>query len=509
MEPLNRRILLISPPFYRLYRDTYSYVGVPLGLAYLAGAIRQETDWQVLVHCGDINLRRRRRKRMSYMYGAGFDNYRKALGDLSAPVWRELESTIRSHRPAVLGISSMSQTFASACNVARLAKNVDRGIQVIVGGPHPTTVAHEVLANKDIDFFVKGEGERAIVQFLQTLEESGDLSQVAGLGFRGPGGVVENPPQDYIQDLDRLCFPHRVLPHTLKDFAKYPLDAFANVFVTRGCPFRCSFCGSHNIWGNTVRFRSPENIVEELRSLQQMGVNHVRFEDDTFGVTRRSLRDICVAIRDGCPGLSWGCEIHAGLIDEETLAWMKAAGCIWISLGIESGSNEILRLIRKQITIEQALEACVLVKRSGFGLSTFFMIGFPQDTGQTIRDTVAAMEASKSDNIVLSIFTPYPGTETYDLCREMGSISGDFDPAQYNHLSPANNFCSAIPNDRFSVIAGNLVRQVERYNAKRRSLKVRLRRSLNWRALRRLPHRVLGNLGVVLPTCERKSDAPA
>jgi anaerobic magnesium-protoporphyrin IX monomethyl ester cyclase len=497
MGESRRRILLVTPPFYRLFKETYSYEGVPLGLAYLAGAIDRNTDWDVVVYHADFNLEQREPVQTGYMNGPGFEHYRRALRELSLPIWEEIESTIRDLRPAVVGISSMSQTFASACNVATLAKRVDARIRVVVGGPHPSMVGRKVLDHADIDDYVVGEGETAIVELLRRLEVSGDTGRVPGLGSRssGPGAPSRRP--HYLEDLDSQVFPHRILPRVLMNYERFPPASFGYVFATRGCPYRCAFCGSCCIWGGKVRFRSPANVAEELEGLRRMGINRVHFHDDTFGVTRRYLRDLCATIRDRCGGLPWGCETHVKLLDEQTVTWMKEAGCDHVELGIESGNDEILRLNNKGITVEEALHACSVVKRAGLRLSTFFMIGFPQDTEETIRDTVAAMERSGSDYVVFSVFTPYPGTQSYETCEAMGLIPEDFDVSLYYHQSPANCFCRAIPPPRLRVIGAEIAEKVDRYNAARASLRTKLRALLTPGGLRRVPQYVFRKLGMM------------
>lgn len=491
---MTRRLLLIAPPFYRLHKDTFFLGGVPLGIAYLAESVDRQTDWEVTAYNADFNLKHREPLQQAYLNGPGFENYRRLLGDLSAPIWSEVESVLREVRPNVVGISTMSQTFGSACRVAELAKRYDPDVPVIVGGPHPSMVGADVLAEENIDYFVRGEGEVALVEFLRALERSDEVDGVAGLGYRRNGRVFEADNQGYIEDLDTLGYPHEVLSRVLWGYEEHPPDALGYVFATRGCPFRCAFCGSRYIWGGKVRFRSPENVVGEIQGLQRLGLSDIYFHDDTFGITRQYLRDLCEAVRDGCPGLTWGCEIHVKLVDAEIMGWMREAGCTRVCLGVESGNNEVLRANNKKITIEEALAACRTIKQAGINLSAFFMIGFPQDTEDSIRDTARAIERSGADFAIFSIFTPYQGTETYELCTQLGLIPENFDVSLYSHQSPENCFCKAIPPERFRQITAEFARRVDRYNA-RQQWKARIRGGLTWRGLKRLPGRVLRRLG--------------
>jgi len=182
--------------------------------------------------------------------------------------------------------------------------------------------------------------------------------------------------------------------------------------------------------------------------------------------------------------------MHVNLIRPEIVAAMKAGGCVAISLGVESGNDEILRLNRKTYTREKALAAARVIQAEGIYLSAFFMIGLPQETRETILDTLATMKALRCDYVCYSIFTPYPGTEIFRLCEQLGLIPPDYDPALYNHQSPANHFVAHLSPKEFRALA----RRVERYLNWRTRLEP-LRRVFSRRALRRL--RDLGPAGVM------------
>ena len=151
----------MAPPFYRLFKDTYALARYPLSLGYLAGTIKKETDWDVMVYNADFIPDSEPGIKNSYMTSVGFDKYLCNLRDSSGQVWRETKSVILEYKPDVVGISSMSQNFASSRIVAKLAKEINRDTIVVVGGPHPSMVGGEVLKCRDIDICVKGEGEAA------------------------------------------------------------------------------------------------------------------------------------------------------------------------------------------------------------------------------------------------------------------------------------------------------------------------------------------------------------
>lgn len=457
------KLLLIEPPFYRLYKNTYSLDRFPLSLAYLSSTVKRDTYWDVMVYNSDF-YPTSEPKKVSYLSGEGFANYLSALENNNSPIWLEVKKVIEDYNPDVIGISVKSQNFASACNIARLVKEFNSKITVIFGGPHVSMVGKEIFSNEFIDIGVKGEGEMTLLEVLDAIKTGKNLDSVKGIIFRKENVVIENPVREYIKDPDTLPYPYSNYTDVLKDAEKYPKTSFANIFTTRGCPYNCFFCGSRNIWSNKVRFRSIPDVIEEVKSLQKMGLDMLHFADDTFGVKDEHIRSLCKSLIDECPNLTWSCELHVKLVNEETISLMKKAGCWQIQMGIESGNNEILKAIRKNITIEEALKAVDIIKRHKLNLLTFFIIGFPQETEETIKDTVNVIEKINSDGIVLSIFTPYPGTEAFDYCKTYNLIDNTFNVALYNHQSPKNCFCRNISKNRFREIVENVEKIVDRKN---------------------------------------------
>jgi len=200
-------------------------------------------------------------------------------------------------------------------------------------------VGADLLNYPEIDICVKGEGENTIVELLDAIESEKKFDSIQGIVYRKDGRIVENPSRKFINNLDSLCFPHESAPEVLKDYDQYPPTAFNKIFAIRGCPYNCSFCGSHKIWSRKVRFRSPENVVKEIKSLQKKGIRSVHFDDDTFGINKKYINKLCNALIADCPGLKWSCEMHVNLCAEDTISLMRAAGCYSIQIGIASVNN--------------------------------------------------------------------------------------------------------------------------------------------------------------------------
>lgn len=401
----------------------------------------------------------------SYLSGVGFKNFLKNLKDITGSMWKEVEATIAEYRPTIIGIYCCAPSYASANTVARIAKSISKENIVVLGGPHPTTVGAEALEDANVDMVVRGEGEQTIIEILDAFDRRETLEKIRGIAYRSDNEIVETGARECIENLDSLCFPHEYAMEVLKDYDEYPKAAFRDVFATRGCPYDCFFCGSRYIWGKKVRFRSAASVVSQIKSLQRMGLKWIEFGDDTFGVDKEYTKQLCESLIHDCHGIRWGCETRVDSIDEQTVALMKKAGCRSIGLGIESGNNEILRRIRKGATIEQTMTAADIIAKSGIKLTAYFIIGFPWETEDTLNDTFAAIQKIKGW-LVYHIFTPYPGTEAFEFCKQAGLIDSNYNMTLYNHESPENCFCLNMKKERFREIASKIERYTDKHNAK-------------------------------------------
>ena len=464
-----KRIMIIDPPFKRLYHDNASLVKFPLALGYLSGAVLKWTDWDVQAYNADFNPRKQsitidNVTRIS----EGMARYIATLEDPTAAIWAEIRTAIKEFDAGVVGISSKTQNFPSAMRIARIAKEHNPDTLVVLGGPHATLSTTAALDCPDIDVAVLGEGEMTLVELLKARESGTPLSEVAGLAYRRDGREFFTPTRANMADLDELPFPAQAAPQVLRDYESYPPEAFGYVFSARGCPYSCTFCESKAIWTQKTRWRSPENVVAELKLLTERGVRYIYFDDDTFGIHPRYIERLCGLIETECPGLKWGCEMTVGVVKERSMERMRRAGCVRVNIGIESGNNQILRSVKKGHTIEKAYPAVDVCRRKGIEVGAFFMVGFPEETEETLQDTLTAIERINADTIMLSIFTPYPGSELFQVCKELGVVDDDFDITIYNHQSPENCFTAYIPPARFKELVREAVSIVRRKNRRGR-----------------------------------------
>ena len=462
----NKRVLLIEPPFYRLYHDNFSLIKYPLALGYLSGAVRKWTDWQVQTYNADFCTRRTIQVSGSYLIGKGFKRYLRTLRDPRASIWDEVREAIRDAAPGVVGISAKTQNFTSATVVAQIAKEINPDIQVVLGGPHATMSSEHALNTcPHIDVVATGEGEMTLVELLEAYEAGTPLENVAGLWLRGEGRNRRTGIRPYIEDLDTLPVPIDYAAEVLRDYDKYPKDAFRHMFSARGCPYACTFCESKAIWTQKTRWRSPRHVIEEIKKLRALGIEHVLFDDDTFGIKASYIQELCGLMLEETPGLKWDCEMTVGITKEKTVEIMQRAGCISVFIGIESGNDEMLKKIKKSQTVDKALTAVDVYNKYGIEVNTFFMIGFPEETEETLADTVEAIRRINAYNVILSVFTPYPGSQMFEVCRKLGLVDDSFDVTVHNHQSPENCFTAFIPPERFRKLARQTTRMVDRKNS--------------------------------------------
>ncbi|MCB0753670.1 MAG: radical SAM protein, partial [Ignavibacteriae bacterium] len=438
---------------------SYSLDRIPFGLAYLAGSIVENTNWEVKVYNSDF-IPAFNRKKISFLASTGYDNYVKNLNDLNSPIWNEIRNLINEFKPKIIGVSVKSATYISSLNIAKIAKEVNSNIRIVFGGPYPTTAKKDILKNEFVDVSVIGEGEITIVELLKAIETGTSLINVNGIIFKENDEIISTSNRQFMNDLNKLSFPIEIAKKVLHDYELYPKSAFKYLFTSRGCPFSCNFCGSKEIWTRSVRFRSVENIIEEIKIIRSLGIKNLHFDDDTFGIFKKNILNICKKIKNEVPDVKWSCEIRADIIDDEIVLAMKESGCEMIQIGFESGNDEILSHMGKGVTVSKILNACRIVKKYGIELQTFFLVGYPYETEETLKDSIEMMKKSKSDKIIYSIFTPYPYTQLFDFCKEKGLVKEDFDSTLFNHQSPLNCFSMYIPPLRFRVLAKRIERMV-------------------------------------------------
>ena len=464
----NKKIMLIEPPFYRLYHDQFCLVKYPLALGYLSGSILRKTKWEVQTYNADFNAKKKSFDPSGeYLSGKGFKRYLSSLKDMTFPIWDEIKKSIEEFNPSVIGLTVKSQNFTSGTIVAQIAKKINPEVKILVGGAHSTMNGTKVFECKDIDFACIGEGENTISDLLNTLENNRDLNLVDGIKFRENNKIITTKPRAYIDDLDTLDFALTTAPKVLKNFDRYPKRAFGYVFGSRGCPYACTFCESKAMWTRKVRYRSPENIISELKQMYEFGIRQVNFDDDTFGISKKNIKIINDLLEKELPDMTYTCETVVQLAkDEQVVKDMKRGGCTGTYVGIESGNNEMLKSIKKTQTTDECVQAIRNLQNHGIDSHAFIMVGFPNETEETFKQTMDFLPKLKPDNIIFSVFTPYPGSDLFYQCQKDGIIDGEFDLSIYNHQSPLNCFTKNISKERFYELRREADKFVDKYNQK-------------------------------------------
>lgn len=343
-----------------------------------------------------------------------------------------LLARVRATRPNVLGLSATTFSICHAAAFAARAKELFPEITVIIGGPHVSAAPLETMQRfREFDMAVIGEGEETIIELLRALESGTAPDTVPGIVMRREGDVIATGRRAFLSDLDQLPYPAWDL---LEGFpGHYPPAAFkvkklpaASLVTSRGCPNRCIFC-DRSVFGSSCHAFSAGYVVGMIRHLvEQFGVREFSFEDDTFITFKKRLVAICNEMISLGLDISWTCLGRVNSIDAETLALMKRAGCWQISFGIESGSQEILTTIHKNVTLEQIGRAVALCREAGVLSKGFFIVGHPGETRQTLKQTMEFALELPLDDISVTMLTPFPGTEIYERAAEFGEFDRDW-----------------------------------------------------------------------------------
>ncbi|MDP2947196.1 MAG: radical SAM protein, partial [Nanoarchaeota archaeon] len=297
-------------------------------------------------------------------------------------------------------------------------------IPVIFGGIHPTSVPEETLKDDGVDFVAVGEGELTFAELLRELETEKDFSRVKGLAYKKEGKILINERRELIKDLDSIPMPARHL-FDMKYYAErwnWPRGHWlrtANMMSSRGCPYSCIFCASKVMFGRTFRTNSVKRTVDEVEHLvKDYGFECVSFSDDTFAIDKQRAIEVAREIRRRNLKVLTRFQLRANTCDEDLLAELKQAGCIQVDIGVESGSERVLKIIDKKITVEQIKNAFALLKKHGIKSSATFIIGIPGETREDIEMSRKLAEEINSDYTQFFILTPYPGTPLWEQAKE-------------------------------------------------------------------------------------------
>ncbi len=380
------KILLIYPYWLEKRANTEDVVVPPIGIYYVGSVLKENNyDVEILNWCR-IN---------------------------ETP--EKIEKSLLDKRPDIIGFSILQANRWGGIEIARIAKRIDPKVKIVFGGVTPTFLWKHFLTHfPEIDFVVIGEGEYTflnLVKFLET-DQGQQTKDIRGIAFRKDGKVVRTEPAEPIHHLDALPVP-----------AKY--FKYNHLSLTRGCPGKCTFCGSPKFWGPKVRFHSVEYFIDELERLYKKGINFFYFSDDTFSVDKKRVIDICNNILEKGLKITWVAISRVNYMNEDILYWMRKAGCIQISYGVESGSKKIRALLNKKITTADIEKAFAMTLKYGILPRAYFIYGCPGETHRTIQETIDLIKKIKPLVIHFFVLSLFPGTALYEKYKQKERLTDD------------------------------------------------------------------------------------
>jgi radical SAM superfamily enzyme YgiQ (UPF0313 family) len=390
------KVLLIQPNYRRIYayakNKNLTPIFPPLGLAYIA-AVLKENGIEVKI-----------------LESNAFDLSHK-----------QIKRSIEKYNPNIVGLTATTSLIEEANEIANLCS---KNIKVFIGGVHASSMPEETMEKFErFDYLIKGEGEFAFLEFVKGEK----ISDIRGLVYRKDKKIIHNPLRELNRNLDDLPFPARDLLPMHKYFSvgakQKPSDY---ILSSRGCPYQCIFCADHLVHGKLFRYRSPENIIQEVEEIYRRGARDWDFVDDNFTYLPERVDKFCdLMIKKGLnKKMTWRCAngIRVDKITPKLLKKMKKAGCYMVSLGIESGNEEILKKMKKNIDLEKVRRAVKWCKQVGIETRGLFMFGNLGEDEQTMKDTIEFAKSIDISTASFHITTPFPNTEYWHIIKEEGKI---------------------------------------------------------------------------------------
>jgi anaerobic magnesium-protoporphyrin IX monomethyl ester cyclase len=383
-------VTLVNPPYPG---EVPQAIFIPLGISYLA-AVLEENGYDVdVIDCPVSRLSQ-----------------------------KELEAEFKRRQPDVVGVTSATPTYLPALEIVKTAKQALPDCVTMMGGPHVTVMDEQTLSeNPETDIVVRGEGEQTMLELANLVSNRSlkNLGEVAGITFRKNGQVFRTPDRPFIQNIDAL--PHPAHKHFEVNRYRILGKMYLPIITSRGCPFQCTFCLSSRMCGRGFRARSPSKVVDELEWLRDTyGADAYTFYDDTFTFDVNRALAICDEMKNRKVGLPWDCRTRVDRISKEVLAKLSNTNCQLIHFGVESGSQKMLNAMKKGTTVEQNAIAIKWAKEVGISVAISVVVGYPGETIDMLKQTIDFIRRTEPDYVYMCEAVPYPGTELYNLVKELG-----------------------------------------------------------------------------------------
>jgi len=422
-------ILLVIPP-YTYTKGEHQFIVFPLGMAYIASSLEKAGHTVSIIDSLVEDPKPKEDSQGNYLVGLS---------------WNKLIDKIKEINPDVVGVScGFTSQFKNTEKLCRLIKNFNHKIKIFGGGAHASALIDKVISTGLIDYVIFKEGEATVVELMDAIDKKNPLSKVKGIGYKNKGKVQINEKRPFIKNLDTLPFPARhLLP--MEKYFKYGKNhahnfitkhsRYTTVVASRGCPYTCSFCSIHTVWERSWRPRSSENILDEVEQLVKIyNIKEIQFEDDNLTLIKDRAMKLFQGIIDRKLNISWTTPngILVNSLDEELIRVMKKSGCYRVNLGIESGNQEIVdKVVKKPLSLDHCRNMIKVFKKYNIPVTGFFVMGMPGETIQNMKETIQFIKENDFDDILVSIASPYPGTELWDIAMKNGYMDHDPNSAFY------------------------------------------------------------------------------
>jgi anaerobic magnesium-protoporphyrin IX monomethyl ester cyclase len=335
---------------------------------------------------------------------------------------------VLDYQPQIVGFSSTTSSFPDAADLARLVKKKSPEIITVCGGVHASALEGKLLQDYPaFDFLAVGEGELTMAEIAAEIKPA----DIKGLIWRKGEEVITNEPRAKIPDLDSLPFPaYEKLQGFPRDY-HLPLFSYiqtpgATMITSRGCMFQCSYC-DRSVFKKGFRYNSAAYIYEHMKYLREkFGVRHINIYDDLFTANRQRIVELCEKLTRSPLGINFNCAVRVGYADNELLLMLKDAGCLMVSLGIESADPQMLARHKAGVSLDDVHDTVQRIQKAGLRAKGLFMMGLPGETEESIKCTSDFIITLGLDDMNMAKFTPFPGAPLWSTIREEGTFNEDW-----------------------------------------------------------------------------------
>ena len=355
------------------------------------------------------------------------------LVDAPARKWsrKDVLRDVEQFEPNLVIIDSSFSSLYNDMAVAALLKQ-GTGATTVLVGPPASQFAEAILKNGGVDIVARFEYDFTVSDIAEAVDRGRGFKEISGISYKDNGQIIHNPDRDFTtsEDLDRMPFVSKVYKKHLnikQYFLSHSLYPEVQIFVGRGCPYKCTFCAwPETMMGRKYRVRSAENVVDEFEYIKRdiPEVKEIFIEDDTFTIDRKRIKAISEEIKRRKLNITWSCNARANL-DYETMREMKRVGCRLLDVGYESGSSVILKNVRKGISTAEMKRFALDARKAGLMVLGDFIIGLPGETKRTAEETIRFIRELKPNILQVAVATPIPGTKFYRWAKDNGFLLTD------------------------------------------------------------------------------------